>query len=195
MSEFLQTPYRPEAGVPPCSSAEPEPAPDVVESRAPQGGRPQASGPDARAWSRERDAVLIEMWTVLKLSASEIGRRLGISKNAVIGRSHRLRLPARPSPIIRQSAIAKPARAEPTAPARRLEPLATPAAVAVAAVRPAEPLDRLQSACRWPIGHPGTAGFAFCGQDCTAGKPYCEEHCRRAYVRRPIVCAAEAAAM
>ena len=31
----------------------------------------------------------------------EIGRRMGISKNAVVGKAHRLNLPARPSPIRR----------------------------------------------------------------------------------------------
>ena len=34
-------------------------------------------------------------------STAEIGRRLGVSKNAVVGKAHRLELPARPSPIRR----------------------------------------------------------------------------------------------
>lgn len=33
-------------------------------------------------------------------STAEIGRRLGVSKNAVIGKAHRLNLPARPKAII-----------------------------------------------------------------------------------------------
>lgn len=33
-------------------------------------------------------------------STSEIGRRLGLSKNSVVGKAHRLRLPSRPSPIL-----------------------------------------------------------------------------------------------
>ena len=35
-------------------------------------------------------------------STAEIGRRLGVSKNAVVGKAHRLDLPARPSPIRRE---------------------------------------------------------------------------------------------
>ena len=37
--------------------------------------------------------------------------------------------------------------------------------------------------CCWPIGHPGTADFHFCDRPVVTGKPYCETHCRRAYVR------------
>lgn len=33
-------------------------------------------------------------------STAEIGRRLGVSKNAVVGKAHRLDLPARPDPIV-----------------------------------------------------------------------------------------------
>ena len=32
-------------------------------------------------------------------STAEIGRRMGITKNAIVGKAHRLDLPARPSPI------------------------------------------------------------------------------------------------
>lgn len=32
-------------------------------------------------------------------STAEIGRRIGVSKNAVVGKAHRLDLPSRPSPL------------------------------------------------------------------------------------------------
>jgi GcrA cell cycle regulator len=35
--------------------------------------------------------------------------------------------------------------------------------------------------CRWPHGEPGTKEFGFCGKRSNEGKPYCEEHMRRAY--------------
>ncbi len=42
-------------------------------------------------------------------STAEIGRRLGISKNAVVGKAHRLALTPRPSPLkrppVRQPAV------------------------------------------------------------------------------------------
>ena len=37
--------------------------------------------------------------------------------------------------------------------------------------------------CRWPEGEPGTEAFRFCGRPAVAGKPYCGEHCARAYVK------------
>lgn len=47
-------------------------------------------------------------------STAEIGRRLGVTKNAVVGKAHRLDLPARPSPIRRDGAPgAQPRRPAP----------------------------------------------------------------------------------
>ncbi len=37
--------------------------------------------------------------------------------------------------------------------------------------------------CRWPEGDPRTDAFWFCGRPAVAGKPYCGEHCARAYVK------------
>lgn len=53
-------------------------------------------------WTPERIAQLKELWDKGE-STAEIGRRLGISKNAVVGKAHRLSLSARPSPIRRQA--------------------------------------------------------------------------------------------
>ena len=49
-------------------------------------------------WNDERDATLASDWAA-GFSTAEIGQRMGISKNSVIGRAHRLRLPSRGSPI------------------------------------------------------------------------------------------------
>jgi GcrA cell cycle regulator len=51
-------------------------------------------------WTETKIARLREL-SMEGVSTSEIGRRLGVSKNAVVGKSHRLGLPARPSPIMR----------------------------------------------------------------------------------------------
>jgi GcrA cell cycle regulator len=104
-------------------------------------------------WSDDRIAKLRRLWDE-GLPAAEIGRRLGTTKNAVIGKAWRLELPPRrvsdsPNPV--------PSLAE-------IMPLAT---------------DR----CHWPFGKPGTAGFRFCNQLVLAGKPYCETHCRITYMR------------
>ncbi|HET8995583.1 MAG TPA: GcrA family cell cycle regulator, partial [Acetobacteraceae bacterium] len=52
-------------------------------------------------WADETITRLRELWSEGH-STAEIGRRLGVSKNAVVGKAHRLDLPARPSPIRRE---------------------------------------------------------------------------------------------
>lgn len=53
-------------------------------------------------WSDDIIARLRALWAE-GLTTAEIGRRLGISKNSVVGKAHRLDLPARPSPIRRDA--------------------------------------------------------------------------------------------
>jgi GcrA cell cycle regulator len=52
-------------------------------------------------WADDTIIRLRELWDEGH-STAEIGRRLGVSKNAVVGKAHRLDLPARPSPIRRE---------------------------------------------------------------------------------------------
>ncbi|WP_240932727.1 GcrA family cell cycle regulator [Pelagibius litoralis] len=132
-------------------------------------------------------------------SASEIGRLLGVSKNSVVGKAHRMKLAARPSPIKRStgtpsrraavSPMPKPvARVEPQARLERpLRPAAAPTPVRPTVRRQAPSLRRSSGKgpnCLWPIGDPGDADFHFCGAPAVAGKPYCDEHCARAYIVR-----------
>lgn len=49
-------------------------------------------------WSDDMIPRLRSLWDE-GLSTAEIGRRLGVSKNAVVGKAHRLYLPARPQPV------------------------------------------------------------------------------------------------
>lgn len=50
------------------------------------------------SWTDERISELTRLWQQ-GLSASEIGKRMGVSKNSIVGKAHRLNLPSRPSPI------------------------------------------------------------------------------------------------
>ncbi|MHB1310517.1 MAG: GcrA family cell cycle regulator [Gemmatimonadaceae bacterium] len=70
-------------------------------------------------WPPERIAELRRLWDT-GLTATQIGCRLGLSKNAVIGRAHRLHLPPRPSPLGRGG---KRMSAQEIAEARRLRAL------------------------------------------------------------------------
>jgi len=124
-------------------------------------------------WSEARIQLLAGLWRE-GMSTAEIGRRLGISKNAVVGKAHRLALPSRPSPIKNRS----PRPAMPQQPRLRRQPEpAKPQPAKLVAVQPGT-----GAPCQWPHGHPGQPGFHFCGQASVAGKPYCSEHAARAYV-------------
>ena len=57
------------------------------------------------SWTDEMVAELTKLWEE-GLTTGEIGKRLGISKNAVVGKAHRLNLQSRPSPI-KQSVVKK----------------------------------------------------------------------------------------
>lgn len=104
-------------------------------------------------WIPTRISVLIALWDE-GITTAEIGRRLGVTKNAVVGKAHRLGLPQR-----RPSAPPKPVVIKGIA----LEDLGF-------------------GMCSWPDGEPGTEKFGFCGRPVTPEKPYCAAHCARAYV-------------
>lgn len=143
-------------------------------------------------WNEETIARLRALWDE-GCSTAEIGRRLGVTKNAVVGKSHRLMLSPRPSPIRRGGEGQTPRRQQPKRlTGSTLPSLAQPVAVTKlvrAASRPAlravftpRPLVCL-SPCCWPIGEPGTPSFRFCDDGAMHGKPYCQQHAAMAYVK------------
>ena len=138
-------------------------------------------------WTEESIDRLKSLWTE-GLSTAEIGRRLGISKNAVVGKAHRLNLPSRPSPIRRAEGSAAPRAAAPKrAQGPTLPPLSPSVNSALPPLRAIVSQPRSQqpraTPCCWPIGEPGKPSFHFCNAAAVTGKPYCEEHASIAYVR------------
>ncbi len=131
------------------------------------------------AWTNELIHELTQLWDA-GYSASHIGKRLGVSKNAVIGKAHRLKLPARPSPIRAERTVP---RLRPPAPKAVLRPLPALEVVPKPAPKPARRRAGGPS-CLWPIGDPGEPGFHFCGEPSVPGKPYCDSHCAKAYVTK-----------
>ncbi len=151
-------------------------------------------------WTAKAIDLLRALWAEGH-STAEIGRRMGVTKNAIVGKAHRLDLPARPSPIRKQEAGVAPSSAasrrrpsvrEATAPARRPAvqapppPARTVAAAPVPAPAPSAvrhfPRASFRSCC-WPIGEPGTRDFRFCAAEADPGRPYCADHSAIAYVR------------
>jgi GcrA cell cycle regulator len=157
-------------------------------------------------WSDETIVRLRALWDEGH-STAEIGRRLGFSKNAVVGKAHRLDLPARPSPIKRETPEQIEARRStqrrvegPTLPPLTSTTEIAPPPVAVAVSLPPAPppprpvpQPRMQVVqprpygrvvtCCWPIGEPGTRSFRFCDDPSEPGKPYCGDHAKLAYVK------------
>jgi GcrA cell cycle regulator len=149
-------------------------------------------------WNDTVIAELRGLWSD-GLSTAEIGRRLGISKNAVVGKAHRLDLSPRPSPIRRQERdpnapppaprVVGPTLAPlPSRPAPQPIPLPQAAAPVVKPIVPRRlaavtPPPVRVSACCWPIGEPGKPSFHFCDAVAVQGKPYCTEHAQLAYVK------------
>ncbi len=151
-------------------------------------------------WNDDAINRLRALWTEGH-STAEIGRRLNVSKNAVVGKAHRLNLASRPSPIRRDGektprrrqlrrasgstlpvlAAAMPLMpvAERSPPERLLAERAAPVLRAVPVTRPGARV----APCCWPIGEPGTRSFRFCDVDSVGGKPYCREHSALAYVK------------
>ena len=110
-------------------------------------------------WTDKKILDLKSLW-VKGLTTLEIGKRLGISKNAVVGKAHRLGLKGRPSPIKRHQKAVPPKKK----------------------ARVFKLIDLSSQTCRWPIGDPKHDNFHFCGDSIVPGKPYCAEHCAAAYV-------------
>ncbi len=133
------------------------------------------------AWTDQRVERLITLWSE-GLSAAEIAERLGgVTRNAVLGKLHRLkRLGRRP----RMSGPKPAARLRHRSAAARRPPQAAPRPAAkpdpaVGGLAPS--LEKLRPhACHWPIGDPRAADFAFCGRPAGVGS-YCCAHRRVAY--------------
>lgn len=143
----------------------------------------------AEEWTPERIKILIAFWEE-GLPTSEIGRRMGVTKNAVVGKVHRLGLKQRQSPIRQSSSTsAQPKKAKAAAAAADARPQAETSArpAATKTPKPTGEVVRLEeltsSMCCWPEGEPGTEDFYFCGEPSIPDKPYCDAHCARAYVK------------
>lgn len=145
------------------------------------------------SWTDERVAMLKQLWGEGK-TAAEIAKLLGgVTRNAVIGKAHRLKLSGRVSPIqqntrpdtvitrtrtVASSAIeARPMRAL----ARELEQPVAPRIEEYIPGKGVKLVDLKERMCRWPIGDPKDETFRFCGCESHPDLPYCEYHAKQAF--------------
>ncbi len=145
------------------------------------------------SWTDERVELLKKLWAD-GLSASQIAAELGgITRNAVIGKVHRLGLSGRAkSP---SSSAPRPRKARSSQMLRVSRPMSR-GNTALAYDYAAEPEPELieipveqrktllqlnEQTCRWPVGDPGSTDFFFCGGESKEDSPYCTFHSRVAY--------------
>lgn len=155
-------------------------------------------------WTEERVELLKKLWAD-GLSASQIaGRMGGVTRNAVIGKVHRLGLsgraktsaaPAQPRPRKAARTPSHPLTHRPAAPGNavpaflpepRSEPrhepdIALDEDVVIPMSERVTIMELRDSMCRWPMGDPTTPEFRFCGAKAATSLPYCTHHCRMAY--------------
>ena len=115
------------------------------------------------SWTDERIATLKKMWEGGS-TASQIAEELGgVSRNAVIGKAHRLSLQ-------RGAAVRVPEpEPEPPLPEEKL----------------AEWQPEIKTwMCRWRTDEPGRFGLHICGKTVQPGRHYCAEHLTMSYVQR-----------
>lgn len=146
-----------------------------------------------QTWTTDRIEAL-KIHFAAGLSCREIANEIGVSRNAVIGKIHRLGLgPGRPVAALGRVCPPRTQRPRVLSQRRTLRLIAADAArIADDTIVEAEPvggtqccslLELGQSNCRWPVSehHGYAADFVFCGSETVAGFSYCAAHARMAY--------------
>ena len=157
------------------------------------------------SWTEQQIQMLKDMWGH-GFSASEIAGRLGggLTRNAVIGKAHRLKLSSRPSPIKREDeerndavagvmpitrmakkrAMLRPLPVLPVPPSAAAKPASKDIFRAMDNIKRSEGIAVTKAGdrhCRWPVGDPRSPDFRFCGCAAYESMPYCIDHARVAY--------------
>jgi len=142
-------------------------------------------------WTPERIEQL-QGFVVAGLTCSQIAAQIGVTRNAVIGKIHRLGLsPVRPPGASPRNCPPRARDPRAASQRRRLRLMwsdgavpaeAAPAPATVDSTQPCSLLDLARDTCRWPIGNTtGDAEFIFCGNGTIEGLSYCAGHARMAY--------------
>ena len=140
------------------------------------------------SWDEKNVARLRELWDQ-GLPTAQIGKLIGFTKNAVVGKAHRIGLERRPSPI-RRTAV-KPDRKKarsPVMPKLNFETSKEIINIQNKETSTFQPVVKnfftqpQKRGCEWPEGHPDESEFHFCGKERFEEKPYCLNHCAIAYI-------------
>ena len=137
------------------------------------------------SWTEEKVAKLKELWGKGN-TASQIAEIIGgISRNAVIGKAHRLNLSAKIK--TRMAASNKNFESnveEKSTKNKRGRRSKFKSLIIEKDFEPENPkqLEELdENSCKWPIGHPNEKSFYFCGRSSLKDFSYCKLHLLYAY--------------
>ena len=175
----------PSSSLPPASIASTAPARLDPAAIAPVKNIPSGNA----TWTPERIERL-RACVGNGMTCSQIAAAIGVSRNAVIGKIHRLGLSSGRPAGAPARANCPPRARHPRGPTqRRLLRLAYAQApldaimsdMVVISLHPCSLVDIDHHQCRWPIGDPATPNFLFCGNDAIRGFTYCLGHARMAY--------------
>ena len=137
------------------------------------------------SWNEEKVNTLKELWGKGK-TASQIAEIIGgISRNAVIGKAHRLNLSAK---IKTRTATSnrnfENSLEQKNITSKRGRKSKFKSLIIEKDFEPEKPkqLEELdESSCKWPIGHPDENNFYFCGRSSLKDFSYCKLHLLYAY--------------
>ena len=120
-------------------------------------------------WDDLKLKKLEDLWKE-GLPISKIGEKLGVSRNSIAGKAHRIGLPKRTSPISKDKKQNLSNINE-----DKIIDKIIPLKIKLRGVQWS------RTKCCWPEGDPKQNDFRFCGEDIFPGRPYCDKHSLLAY--------------